>query len=92
MIELCHSRRAISVEHRYIEEPGHAGADSAPRVMINARLPLAEVVTDFFDALKHRSSGYASFECVSRNVSAPARMFSSRHVTVMKPLATRSAT
>jgi translation elongation factor EF-4 len=62
MIELCNSRRAVFVEHRYIEEAENTPADSAPRVMINARLPLAEVVTDFFDALKHRSSGYASFE------------------------------
>jgi translation elongation factor EF-4 len=62
MIELCNSRRGVSIEHRYIEEAENAPADSAPRVMINARLPLAEVVTDLFDTLKYRSSGYASFE------------------------------
>lgn len=62
MIELCHSRRAVSIEHRYIEEARNSRADSATRVMINSKLPLMEVVTDFFDALKHRSSGYASFE------------------------------
>lgn len=62
MIELCNSRRAVCLEHRYIEEAENARPDSAPRVIINTRLPLAEVVTDFFDELKYRSSGYASFE------------------------------
>lgn len=62
MIELCTSRRAVNVEHRYLEVAGAAGVNAAPRVMITAKIPLAEVVTDFFDILKHRTSGYASFE------------------------------
>ncbi|KAF8320104.1 GTP-binding protein lepa [Clavulina sp. PMI_390] len=62
MIELCTSRRAVSVEHRYLEVAGAAGVDAAPRVMITSKLPLAEIVTDFFDVLKHRTSGYASFD------------------------------
>lgn len=32
------------------------------RVMMKYRMPLAEVVTDFYDELKSRSSGYASFD------------------------------
>lgn len=32
------------------------------RVMMKYRLPLAEIVTDFYDELKSRSSGYASFD------------------------------
>lgn len=32
------------------------------RVMMKYRLPLAEVVSDFYDELKSRSSGYASFD------------------------------
>lgn len=32
------------------------------RVMMKYRIPLAEVVTDFYDELKSRSSGYASFD------------------------------
>lgn len=30
--------------------------------MMKYRMPLAEVVTDFYDELKSRSSGYASFD------------------------------
>lgn len=30
--------------------------------MMKYRIPLAEVVTDFYDELKSRSSGYASFD------------------------------
>lgn len=61
MIDLCTSRRATSVEHRYLEVVD-SGSGSASRVLIEAKLPLAEVVTDFFDNLKHRTSGYASFD------------------------------
>lgn len=32
------------------------------RVMMRYRIPLAEVVSDFYDELKSRSSGYASFD------------------------------
>ena len=35
---------------------------TADRVLMRATLPLAEIVTDFFDKLKSRSSGFASFE------------------------------
>ena len=61
-MDLCTSRRATNIEHRYIELAGAGGVDSAPRVIMTAQLPLAEVVMDFFDTLKHRTSGYASFE------------------------------
>lgn len=71
MIDLCTSRRAVDVEHRYLEVAGAAGVAAAPRVILTAKLPLAEVVTDFFDTLKHRSSGYASFECVQPLPSLP---------------------
>jgi translation factor GUF1, mitochondrial len=65
MMDLCSSHRGQNMDHRYLELAGAAGVDSAPRVILTAKLPLSEVVTDFFDALKHRSSGYASFECVT---------------------------
>lgn len=32
------------------------------RVMMKYMMPLAEVVTDFYDELKSRSSGYATFD------------------------------
>jgi translation elongation factor EF-4 len=62
MMELCTSRRATNVQHQYIELAGSNGVDSGRRVLLTATVPLAEVVTNFFDTLKHRSSGYASFE------------------------------
>lgn len=41
------------MEYVYVDET---------RVMMKYRIPLAEVVTDFYDELKSRSSGYASFD------------------------------
>jgi len=52
-IELCRERRGIYVNMEY---PAH------DRVMIHYRLPLAEIVMDFFDSLKGRTRGYASFD------------------------------
>jgi len=62
MMDLCSSHRGQDMDHRYLELAGAAGVDTAPRVILTAKLPLSEVVTDFFDSLKHRSSGYASFD------------------------------
>ncbi|KAI8363397.1 GTP-binding protein lepa [Mortierella sp. GBAus27b] len=50
---LCGSRRGVQLEHTYLDEN---------RVLLKYRLPLAEVVTDFHDELKGRSSGFASFD------------------------------
>lgn len=59
--DLCFSHRAEQLEHKYLD----TGADSAsPRVMLTCTMPLSEIVTDFFDQLKSRTSGYASFEWV----------------------------
>jgi len=52
-IELCKERRGIYVDMQY---PAH------DRVMIHYKLPLAEIVMDFFDSLKSRTRGYASFD------------------------------
>ena len=57
-MELCYSRRAEELEHRYLD----SGASSSSRIMLNCILPLNEIVTDFFDQLKNLSSGFASFE------------------------------
>ncbi|KAF8643911.1 hypothetical protein AX16_008927 [Volvariella volvacea WC 439] len=58
MMELCFSHRAEGLEHRYLD----SGTASSSRIMLTCILPLSEVVTDFFDQLKSRSSGYASFD------------------------------
>jgi GTP-binding protein LepA len=50
---LCHERRGVSVGIEYI---------STRRVQLTYDLPLAEIITDFFDALKSRTRGYASFD------------------------------
>lgn len=60
MMDLCYNNRAYSLDHRYLD-----AASSSARVILTCQLPLAEIVTDFFSQLKSRSSGYASFECVS---------------------------
>ena len=52
-IELCRERRG---EFASMEYPAH------DRVMILYQLPLAEIIMDFFDALKSRTRGYASFD------------------------------
>ncbi|GAW09636.1 gtp-binding protein [Lentinula edodes] len=59
MMELCYSRRAEELDHRYLD----AGSDaSSSRIILTCVIPLSEIVTDFFDQLKSRSSGFASFD------------------------------
>ncbi len=53
VMELCQARRGEMVRMEYI---------SPERVELVYRLPLAEVVMDFFDALKSRTKGYASLD------------------------------
>lgn len=53
VMELCQDRRGIYVGMNYID---------TERVDIHYRLPLNEIVYDFFDALKSRTKGYASFD------------------------------
>ncbi|HEY3284372.1 MAG TPA: translation elongation factor 4 [Armatimonadota bacterium] len=52
-MELCTERRGTFVNMEYSGEK---------RVMLHYRLPLAEILMDFFDQLKSRTRGYASFD------------------------------
>ena len=57
-MDLCFEHRAEDVDHRYLESSG----ESSNRALLTCAMPLSEIVTDFFDKLKSRSSGFASFE------------------------------
>ena len=53
IMELCQEKRGIFVDMKYLEET---------RVEMHYILPLNEIIYDFFDQLKSRSRGYASFD------------------------------
>lgn len=53
LMELCQNRRGVFKDMKYLAQG---------RTTLIYELPLAEVVTDFFDQLKSRSRGYASME------------------------------
>ncbi len=53
IMELCQDKRGVFRDMKYIE---------GNRVLLNYDLPLNEVIYDFFDQLKSRTRGYASFD------------------------------
>lgn len=53
IMDFCQERRGIYISMEYMEET---------RALLKYELPLNEIIYDFFDALKSRSRGYASFD------------------------------
>ncbi|MDR3313934.1 MAG: translation elongation factor 4 [Oscillospiraceae bacterium] len=53
IMELCQDRRGVFKDMSYV---------SADRVDIHYEMPLNEIIYDFFDSLKSRTRGYASFD------------------------------
>ena len=53
IMELCQDRRGVYKDMQYID---------ADRVSLHYEMPLNEIIYDFFDALKSRTRGYASFD------------------------------
>lgn len=62
MLDLCSSHRATDITHTYLNPSDSTSGSHSSRILIRATLPLAEIVTDFHDRVKHRSSGFASFD------------------------------
>ncbi len=53
IMELCQDRRGVYKDMKYLDET---------RVILCYEMPLNEIIYDFFDALKSRTKGYASFD------------------------------
>ena len=53
IMEICQNRRGIYVDMKYLDQS---------RVTLIYEMPLNEIIYDFFDSLKSRTKGYASFD------------------------------
>ncbi len=53
IMELCQDRRGVFKDMKYLDDT---------RVELHYELPLNEIIYDFFDVLKSRTKGYASFD------------------------------
>ena len=58
IMDLCQEKRGVFLDMKYLE---------ANRVQLRYELPLNEIIYDFFDTLKSRTRGYASFEMCIRD-------------------------
>lgn len=61
LMELCQERRGTMKDMKYLD---------ATRVDLHYELPLGEIVYDFFDAVKSRSRGYASYDYEMKGFAA----------------------
>lgn len=52
-MDLCQQKRGVLIDMKYLDDV---------RVDLHYALPLGEIVYDFFDAIKSRSRGYASYD------------------------------
>ncbi|HZP27139.1 MAG TPA: translation elongation factor 4 [Dehalococcoidia bacterium] len=59
VMELVTGRRGEFVKMDYLE---HGGREGERRVLLEYRMPLSEMLADFYDQLKSRSQGYASLD------------------------------
>ena len=57
IMDLCQERRGVFIDMQYV---------TTERVDIHYEIPLNEIVYDFFDALKSRTRGYASYDYESK--------------------------
>ena len=53
IMDICQNRRGIFIDMKYLDEN---------RVTLIYEMPLNEIIYDFFDSLKSRTKGYASFD------------------------------
>ena len=53
LMDLCQQKRGVLIDMKYLDDV---------RVDLHYALPLGEIVYDFFDAIKSRSRGYASYD------------------------------
>lgn len=71
-MDLVYTHRGEELTHKYLSMTNSSSdsivadeelnASESSRIMLNCTIPLSEIVTNFFDELKSRSSGFASFE------------------------------
>jgi GTP-binding protein LepA len=65
LMELVQGRRGVFIKMEYLQYADSVGANAYggdARVLLEYEVPLAEVLMDFYDLLKAKSSGYASMD------------------------------
>src|SRR5690606_26127844 len=63
VMELTTNRRGIFKRMEYMDaDPTGSGRGEVMRVLLEYKVPLAEIITDYYDQLKSRTQGYASLD------------------------------